>query len=208
MSRFINQFRYHAKRTFALIFIILAIAFQVANFTVGIINIASGSKASFNFIWNFIILMICYVRMLKGNVEDTTKACVGVLTFVYLSTISLVFDTIYSAIDIGLSSDRLQLIIQIVIFVLMAMETALGIATAVKLRRLIYGFGKTSLKQVKILAGFFFALLILGQAAYIGIWFLFVGDLSNVITVLLLLLSPISELFASIAAWITLSRIE
>ncbi len=209
MSRFINQFKYHGKRTFALIFIVLAIALETANFILGIYEYVTTRTSSFSFIWNFIIMMVCYVRLLQGNVENNAKAGTGVLTFIVLSTITLVFDSIYSAIYIGMSSDTTQLLIQIALFVVIAGEAALGIVTSIKLRRLLYGFGRTNLKQVKILAGIFFALLIVGKGLYIGMWFaLGAVSTSSLISIFLLLLSPLGEFFAAIASWITLSRIE
>ncbi len=208
MSRFINQFKYHAKRTFALIFIVLAIALEVANFILGIYVYISTRTSSLSFIWNFAILMVCYVRMLKGNVENDMRAMMGVLTFIILSTITLAFDSVYSVIMIGASSDTVELIIYIVLFAIIGGEAALGIITSIKLRRLLYGYGRTNIKQVKILAGFFFGLLIAGQALYIAMWIVLGLASSSLISLFLIFLSPLGEFFAAIAAWITLSRIE
>ncbi len=208
MSRFINQFKYHAKRTFALIFIVLAIALEVANFILGIYVYISTRTSSLSFIWNFAILMVCYVRMLKGNVENDMRAMMGVLTFIILSTITLAFDSVYSVIMIGASSDTVELIIYIVLFAIIGGEAALGIITSIKLRRLLYGYGRTNIKQVKILAGFFFGLLIAGQALYIAMWIVMGLASSSLISLFLIFLSPLGEFFAAIAAWITLSRIE
>ncbi len=208
MSRFINQFKYHAKRTFALIFIVLAIALEVANFILGIYVYISTRTSSLSFIWNFAILMVCYVRMLKGNVENDMRAMMGVLTFIILSTITLAFDSVYSVIMIGASSDTVELIIYIVLFAIIGGEAALGIITSIKLRRLLYGYGRTNIKQVKILAGFFFGLLVAGQALYIAMWIVLGLASSSLISLFLIFLSPLGEFFAAIAAWITLSRIE
>ncbi len=208
MSRFINQFKYHAKRTFALIFIVLAIALEVANFILGIYVYISTRTSSLSFIWNFAILMVCYVRMLKGNVENDMRAMMGVLTFIILSTITLAFDSVYSVIMIGASSDTVELIIYIVLFAIIGGEAALGIIASIKLRRLLYGYGRTNIKQVKILAGFFFGLLIAGQALYIAMWIVLGLASSSLISLFLIFLSPLGEFFAAIAAWITLSRIE
>ena len=209
MSRFINQFRYHAKRTFAIIFVSLAIALQLANFILGILQVISGSTVSWSFIWNFIIMMICYVRMLQGNLDNTTRAYSGVLMFVSLSAVTLVFDVVFSIITFGLSvGDTTSLIIQLVMLILTAGEMTLAILTAVYLRRLLYGYGRTNLKTVKILAGFFFGLLIVGQGFYIASFFLAGYVVSDLLGIFLVLLSPLSEFFAAIAAWITLSRIE
>ncbi len=208
MSRFINQFKYHAKRTFALIFIVLAIALEVANFILGIYVYISTRTSSLSFIWNFAIMMVCYVRMLKGNVENDMRAMMGVLTFIILSTITLALDSVYSVIMIGASSDTVELIIYIVLFAIIGGEAALGIITSIKLRRLLYGYGRTNIKQVKILAGFFFGLLIAGQALYIAMWIVLGLASSSLISLFLIFLSPLGEFFAAIAAWITLSRIE
>ena len=129
MSRFINQFRYHAKRTFAIIFVSLAIALQLANFILGILQVISGSTVSWNFIWNFIVMMICYVRMLQGNLDNTTRAYSGVLMFVSLSAVTLVFDVVFSIITFGLSvGDTTSLVIQLVTLILTAGEMTLAIS--------------------------------------------------------------------------------
>ncbi len=210
MSRFINQFRYHAKRTFAIIFISLAIALQLANFILGVLQITSGNTISWSFIWNFVIMMICYVRILQGNIDNTTKAYSGVLMFVSLSAITLVFDVVASlfVFGFGTGADTTALIIEIAIFVLLAGEMTLAILTAVYFRRLLMGYGRTNIKTVKILAGFFFGLLILGQGFYIALFFVAGYIASDLLSIFLVLLSPLSEFFAAIAAWITLSRIE
>lgn len=208
MSRFVNYFRYHLKRTLAIIFLALAVGFEIGSFAIGIISFVNGVDSSMSFIWNFLILIICYVRMLKGNLDDSGRALNGVMTFILLSMIDCVL-TAATMIYINLSLLFTPVFYYfIILFVIYGGVAALGICTFIFFRRSMTGYSSMSLKGVKIMAGFFFAILIIANG-FSSVVPLFFSD--SVITfkmAFLASLSTIGQFFASIGAWITISRIR
>lgn len=210
MSNFFRSIKYHWKRTLAIFFLGLAVAFEIAYFIIGMVQmLQSGSYSvnTFSFIWNFAILMICYVTMLLGNLRNSYSAYRGVLSFVFLSTILLIFDVIYDLFDLGFASSVTALGIEIGIIAAMVGEIVLGVFCYLRLQGYLTG-RYVNLRRLKLLFGLFLGFLIISNGLYIGLVFYELGLAISTLTIFLLLLSPISELFAAVGTWVTIARLD
>lgn len=213
MGNFSQKFRYHWRRYLAIGFLSLAIAFEVGYFVAGILSMwayGSGGISSFSFIWNFVILMICYVMMLQGNVRNSYIAYRGVLSFTFLSTIVMVVDVLFNGASLlAYSSSPIGLVIALGTLLFTIGQIVLGIFCYIRLYGLM-ARGYTNFKALALFFSFFLGTLIISNLFTILYEFLLNDLLSsgNIYLILLILLSPISELFAAAGALVTIFRLR
>ena len=211
MKLFFEKFRYHYKRYLAILCASIAIGFVLGDFVTKLIlmiqNETSPGFSTLSFVWNFVILMICYVMLLRGNSRQNGMAFQGVLSFVFLSIVLLAYELVFQIIyGTGFSFSGTNLVFTILIIVGILGMVVLGVLCYIRLKGYMSG-SYSNLKTIKILFTIFLLVLILWHGLTIGFQF-YLGGVVGWIEILLVLLVPISELFGSLSCLFTIYRLN
>ncbi len=212
-----QKFRYHYKKYLAIFFVSLAVAFIAADLILNFVSlILQGAQPGLGIIsrvFTFVILMISYVMIFKGNVESSGLAFQGVLSFVFLLLFSEIVSMLLGSIDSGISlatyfRDGLYLLgtITLVSYLLIVLQVVAGVFSYIRLRQYMLGRYVSSV-GVKVWFMIYFGLFILSVVATLAIFFLSFPS-SDWMKVFLALLEPISELCCGISAIFTVLRIS
>lgn len=209
-----QKLKYHYKKYLSIFFICLAIAFLIAEAVLSVISMFSSGGypglGSFSFLWNFIILMVCYVMIFKGNREGSGLAFQGVLSFVFLILFLLIVNAALSGLLnlvnlIGYG--RVDLSLYSILFTLFSLaEIVSGVFSYIRLRQYMLG-RYTSTTGIKIWYLIFLGCLILSSAFSISIAFI-QTPASAVASVFASLLDSLSQFSCAIACIFTILRIS
>ncbi len=211
MKLFFEKFRYHYKRYLAIIFTSIAIGFLLADFIINLLlmiqNEIAPGFSTLSFVWNFVILMICFVMLLRGNSRQSSIAFQGVLSFIFLSIILLAYELIFQIIyGTGFSFSGVNAVFAILIILGIVGMIVLGILCYLRLKGYLSG-SYSNLKRIKIDFTIFLVILILWHGLTIGFEF-YLGGIAGWVEILLVLLTPISELFGAAACLFTIYRLN
>lgn len=212
-----SKFRYHYKKYLAIFFICLAIAFVSADLILNFVNlIVSGYQpglSSVSAVITFVILMVAYVMILKGNLENSGLAFQGVLSFVFLLLFNEILSLIFSSISSKLSAfyafasgEYLIGGLAIASYILLALQLVAGIFAYIRLRQYMEGQYVSSV-HVKVWFMIYFGLFILNTGTTLAVYFL--GSSPRSLMLLFLaLLEPISELCCVLSSIFTVLRLS
>lgn len=212
-----QRFKYHYKKYLAIFFVSLAVAFIAGDLILSFVSmILQGTQPGLGIIsrvLSFVILMVSYVMIFKGNVEGTGLAFQGVLSFVFLLLFSEIVSMLLNSIDSGISlvtyfRDGSYVLgsITLVSYLLIVLQVVAGIFSYIRLRQYMLGHYVSSL-GVKVWFMIYFGLFILGVGATLAIFFLRFPS-SDWMKVFIALLEPISELCCGISCIFTVLRIS
>lgn len=202
-----QRIKYHYKKYLAITFDSLAIALIIADFIINLISMgqSSGSPSinSLSYIWNFAILMICYVLILKGNMQGSTQAFQGVLSFVFLVLFLLIVNAATSGLlnfSVIFSGNWVSVLLYSFYFLFSILQIVAGIFSYIKLRQYMQG-RYSDTRAISLWYAIFMGSLVISYGFEIAIYVISGGA-----SVLLYLLQPISELCCAISCLFTVLR--
>ncbi len=212
-----SRFRYHYKKYLAVFFVSLAIAFISADIILTFVNLVVGGYqpglSVVSPVITFVILMVAYIMIFKGNLEGTGLAFQGVLSFVFLllfnEIISLIFNSILTNINAIVcfrAGDYLSGALAIASYIFLGFQVLAGIFSYVRLRQYMTGQYVSS-TGVKVWFMIYFGLFILSQGTTLALFFLSSSP-ENYIALFLVLLEPLSELCCVISSIFTVLRLS
>ncbi len=212
-----SRFRYHYKKYLAVFFISLAIAFITADLILTFVNlIVEGGQpglGTLSPVITFVILMVAYIMIFKGNLDGTGLAFQGVLSFVFLllfnEILSLIFDSLTTNINVFhcfKTGDYLSGALSIMSLLFLAFQVLSGIFSYVRLRQYMTGHYVSS-TGVKVWFMIYFGLFILSAGTNLALFFLN-STPENYIVLFLVLLEPTSELCCVISSIFTVLRLS
>lgn len=212
-----SRFRYHYKKYLAVFFVSLAIAFISADIILTFVNLVVGGYqpglSVVSPVITFVILMVAYIMIFKGNLEGTGLAFQGVLSFVFLllfnEIISLIFNSILTNINAIVCfrvGDYLSGALAIASYIFLGFQVLAGIFSYVRLRQYMTGQYVSS-TGVKVWFMIYFGLFILSQGTTLALFFLSSSP-ENYIALFLVLLEPLSELCCVISSIFTVLRLS
>lgn len=211
----IQKIKYHWKKYLAITFICLAIGCLISDMIVNVYLLAASSSSpkgsQFTFVWNFFVLMYCYILIFKGNLENSVSAYRGVLDFVFMTVILLIINIFVSYINLissclNAQGSPAQLVITICYLCFSLFLCVMGILSYIGLKKYISGEYIDS-KKILINYCIFLGCIIVTAILIIVLLSLSVGG-TNVIRLLTFYLSPIAQVFAAIACLFTVLRIK
>lgn len=213
-----QKIKYHYKKYLAILFVSLAIAFIFTDLAMNLIGLFTNGVGStlstLNVIFNFFILMVGYIMILRGNIEGTGLAFQGVLSFVFLllfsEILSLALDSISSSVSlIVLFANGLFLQggILLAYYVLIVFQVVAGIFAYVRLRQYMTGRYVSSF-GVKLWFFLYLGLFIAGLGLNLAFTFLSATGLNAAMVIFIAFLEPLSELCCAIACIFTVMRIS
>jgi len=209
-----QKIKYHYKKYLAIFFICLSIALLTAEAILSIITMATSGGypgiGSFSFVWNFIVLMVCYVMIFKGNREGSGLAFQGVLSFVFLILFLLIINaSLNGLLNISslIAKGRLDLSIYSILFAVFSLaEIVSGVFSYIRLRQYMLG-RYTSTSGIKIWYLIFLGCIILSSSFSISVAFIS-SSASEYASVFASLLDSLSQLSCAIACIFTIMRIS
>lgn len=210
-QHFKNLWKYHYKKYLALGCTIIALCCLIASgaITIYLTSPGSGIAGTVNVylsIYDFALFAIAYMLILIGNLQGTTLAYQGVLMYVFMTLFSAVlafFNNGFLNFDIFLSGNVIAIILLLLVFAFYALIIAAGtmtyIRTAQYLRNTYANY--TGLKIWCLLFAIFNTLLY-------GVEPILLALEGYGISVLLLVLEPISQVFIGWAIFFTITRLK
>ncbi len=212
-----SRFRYHYKKYLAILFICLAIAFISADIILTFVNlIVSGYQpglSTLSPVITFVILMVAYIMIFKGNLDGTGLAFQGVLSFVFLllfnEILSLIFDSMLTNLNVFYCfkiGDYLSGALSILTYLFLAFQILAGVFSYVRLRQYMTGQYVSS-TGVKVWFMIYFGLFVLTTGTTLALFFINSSS-ENYIVLFLALLEPLSELCCVISSIFTVLRLS
>src|SRR5574344_2038415 len=204
---FQQRLKYHYKKYLAIFFDSLAIAFISADFIISLLQMTGSFSSTilsgFSYIWNFAILMVCYIYILKGNMQGTSQAFQGVLSFVFLVLFLLIVNTAVNSVSnllLFASGSWQSSLISSLYLLFSLLQIVSGIFSYIRLRQYMLG-RYSNTKSIALWYSIFMGSLILTYGFQITLYVMAGGA-----SILLLLLQPLSELSCAIACLFTVLR--
>jgi|LAHS01.1.fsa_nt_gb hypothetical protein len=213
LQRFKNLWKYHYKKYLALFFTITALILLIGAGAYDV-YLSYGQSADgmnsvvsdFFSIWDFALFAVAYMLILIGNLQGSTLAYQGMLMYVFMTLFSAGSAFVQNGfLNIGVlaSGDSVAIVLYLFILLFYAAIIVTGVMTYIRTTQYLRNTyaNYIGLRTWCLLFVIFNVLLYGFEPAY----FLVVG---RSVSVLLLVLEPLSQVFISLAIFFTVSRLK
>lgn len=199
-------FKNHKNKILAVLFASIA---NILFFSYAIYSIVlSAPNLDISSVWNYLLYAVTYLIILIANIRNDNFAYQGILMFIFF----MVFDQIYTLLvdSPGLlssfaSGDVTIILLSIFLFLFLLAQVVIGILLYVNIVK--YSRGTIdNFKKVRIYGILYSVSLFISLAFYMSLLLLPLEI--NPLSVFLLFMTPISEVFMSVSICFTLERLR
>jgi hypothetical protein len=213
LQRFKNSWKYHYKKYLALFFTITALVLLIGSGAYDV-YLSYGQSADgvnsvvsdFLSIYDFALFAIAYMLILIGNLQGTTLAYQGMLMYVFMTLFSAGYaflDNGFLNIAVLASGEAGVIVLYFFILLFYAAIIATGVMTYIRTTQYLRNTyaNYVGLRTWCLLFVIFNALLYGFEPAYLVLT-------RKSVSILLLVLEPLSQVFISLAIFFTVSRLK
>jgi hypothetical protein len=207
-QRFRNNWKYHFKEYLAVFFTCLALTCLIASAAIGLIqgSVAYSGVSTLMSIWSFGLFAIAYMLILVGNLQGTTLAYTGMLMYLFMTLFNLIETMFLNSLfsfNYLFSGDPVLIIVTLLILAFFATDFTGGIMTYIRTSQ----FLRNRYASYSGLRNWCLVFTIANSILFGLEPILFTIEHRN-ISLILLFLEPLGQVFISIAIFFTISRLK